>query len=233
MVKKFLFLFAAALFTTAAPVFAATMPQTQSFSGIPNMDGSLTFNKFDDNGGLNVLTSIQVIFDLTSTGGLLILDNDSDQPASGIFEFGAKGGIGSTDVALLNASYLPVVAQLDATHSSGFSLTGDPNPIPNDFNPAPTDGMSYTGSTEYDSDSGLIGSFAFAGYTGTGTYDIDYSVIQWLDYGSVSGIEVAYTPVNVSGEVTVIYTYDIVPEPATVILFCTGVFGLLKRKSCK
>lgn len=235
MTKKILLIFAAALFVygTAVPVFAATIPQTKSFGpNTPNMIKTLTFNQFDDNGGAYTLNSIQILFSLTSSGGQLILDNDSTEPASGTFAFGAKGNISSADVGLLKTGLIvPVVAQLDATHSSAFSLSGDPSPVPNDYNPAPTDGMLYTGGTESDSDSGFIASLLFPGYTGTGTYDIDVTVLQWSDFGSIGGIEYAVTPVTASGEVTVIYNY--VPEPATISLLTVGALAFIKRKSSK
>ncbi|MGB8226718.1 MAG: choice-of-anchor E domain-containing protein [Sedimentisphaerales bacterium] len=236
MTKRFLIIFAAALLVTAVPAFAGPAPivQTLTFGpNTPDMTKTLTFNKFNDYGGAYTLNSIQVLFNLTSSGGQLILDNDSAEPASGTFAFGARGNISSTDVGLLKTGLItPVVAQLNATYSSSFSLSGDPNPVLHDYNPDPNDGMLYIGVTEFDDDSGFIASILFPGYIGTGTYNIDASVIQWSTFGGVSGIEYAVTPVSANGEVTVIYNYT-VPEPATISLLCIGTLALLKRKSSK
>ncbi len=231
MTKRFLFTFAVALLVTAGLASAATIPQTLYFSGIPNMNGFLTFNKF--NPALGSLQSIQVGLSLQTSGGEIILDNDSASVASGNFEFGAKGNITSSDVSLIDAGFLPIPGQAGAYHSAAFSLTVNAGDGTGDYDPTPTDGMKYTGGIETDSKTGFVNSLVFGGYTGTGTYDIDYSVTQWLDYGSVSGIEVAFSPVSANGCVTVVYTYDPIPEPATIALLTIGALGLLKRKSSK
>jgi hypothetical protein len=230
MTKKFLIFFAAALLVTAVPAFALTIPQTKDFNGIPNMSGSLNFNQFNNSGGLT-LTSIQVSLYLQATGGELRLDNDSDSPASGTFQFGAKGNISSTDVALLNTLLQPIPGEVNATHSQAFSLAGNVGDGTGDYDPTPPDGLLYDGGTESNSKSDFVTSLAWPGYIGTGTFNINYFITQWLDYGSIGGIEYAVTPVNAYGYVQVIYTY--VPEPATITLLCTGLVFLLKRKGSK
>jgi len=194
------------------------------FNGTPNLSQTLTFDKYDGSSG--PLVAIQVKFLLNSHDGQLILDNDSAEPASGTFEFGSKGDISSTDVPLLNAAFQPVTAELDTTHSGPFNLTGDPAPIVGDFNPAPPDGMSYSGGDESDSDSGFIAPALFAQYTGAGTFDVEVDVLQWQDFGGVSGIEWAVTPVNVDGYVEIIY----VPEPMTLSLLSIGGLALLRKR---
>ena len=224
MKKFFPVLLVAAILGSACTASA----QLITYSGTPNLSQALTFDKFDTLGGTRTLQSIQVIFNLNSNGGTFILDNDSAQAAAGGFEFGAKGGISSTDVALLNSAFQPVTVDLDALHTGSFSLAGDLNPISGDYNPAPNDGMQYNGTAEFDADSGFIASALFAQYIGTGTFDIDIAVIQWQDFGGISGIEWAVTPVNVEGSVEVIYTY--VPEPATMSLLSIGGLTLLRKR---
>jgi len=202
--------------------------QLLNYSGTPNLSQTLTFDKFDDLGGTLTLQSVQVIFHLNSHDGTFILDNDSALPAAGTFEFGAKGGITSADVPLVDGSFQPVVAELDALHSGPFGLAGDPSPVVGDYNPAPTDGMQYDGTDEYNSDSGYIASVLLGQYIGTGTFDIDVDVIQWQDFGGISGIEWAVSPVNVEGSVEVVYTY--VPEPATISLLSIGGLTLLRKR---
>ena len=199
------------------------------FSGTPNLNQALTFDKFDTLGGTRTLTSVEVKFTLNSHNGQLILDNDGALPAAGTFEFGSNGGISSTDVPLVNGIFQPVTANLAAVHSGPFNLAGDPAPISGDFNPAAPDGMQYNGGNESDSDSGFIAPSVFASYIGAGgTFDIDVAVIQWQDFGGVSGIEYAVTPVDVDGSVEVIYTY--IPEPVTLSFMSIGGLALLKRR---
>ena len=104
--------------------WATTIVQTQNFSGIPNMLGSSTFNQFDNSGGY-ILNSVQVKLYLQTSGGQLILDNDSNLPASGNFQFGAKGTISSTDVALLNSLAQPIPGEVEALNSQVFNLAGN------------------------------------------------------------------------------------------------------------
>ena len=233
MTKKFLILFAVLLlFVTAIPAFATPIPQTKPFSGVPDMNGVLAFDKFDTHGGTWVLDSIQVKLNLETSGGTFKLDNDSELPASGTFFFGAKGTISSTDVALLNSSLVPLAipGQAMAYHSEAFSLDPNVGDIGGDYSPLPPDGMSYTGHAETDTKSGFVGELFWAGYQGTGTYDINYEITQWLTYGGIGGIEYAVTPVSASGDVEVIYEYHIIPEPATICLLGFGALSLFRKK---
>jgi hypothetical protein len=232
MAEKFLILFAVALLVTAGLASAVPPPitQTQPFSGIPSISGSLVFDKFDTHGGTWILNSIQVTLNLETSGGEFRLDNDSTSPASGSFEFGAKGSISSTDVSLLNSSLIAIPGTVNAYHSGSFSLEPNIGDIEGDYDPSPPDGMLYNGATETDSKSGFVDDTLWAGYQGTGTYNINYEIIQWLNYGGIGGIEYAVTPVSASGYVEVIYDYYIIPEPATIVPLCTGGLILLLRK---
>lgn len=213
----------------AGPAMGATITQVMTFSGTPNYQRTLAFNEFDDLGGTLTLQSIQVSVLLNVGGGRFILDNDGEQGASGTFEFGAKGDISSTDVSLVDATLQPVTAELQAVHSQSFSLDPNQGDGPNDFDPSSPDGLQYDGGAETDSDSGFIGSLVFSQYIGTGTYDIDVDVTQWQDFGGISGIEWAVTPVTASGNVTV--KYDYIPEPASMSVVCLGgVLTFLRRR---
>ncbi|MDD5134635.1 MAG: PEP-CTERM sorting domain-containing protein [Phycisphaerae bacterium] len=233
MMKKFLIFLAVLLFVAAGPAFALTTPQTKYFSGIPSMSGSLAFDQFDTHGGIWVLDSVKVTLNLQTSGGELRLDNDSDNPASGNFEFGAKGSISSSDVPLLNSSYIAIPGTVNAYHSGSFNLAANVGDIGGDYDSSPPDGMLYTGGIETDSKFGFVGSGLWASYQGTGTYDIDYEVLQWLNYGSIGGIEYAVTPVTANGNVEVIYEYHVVPEPMTIGLLAMGGMALIRRKTAK
>ena len=215
------------MFLTAEMACAATITQTKNFNVIPNMNGSLVFNKF--NSALGSLTSIQIRLTLQTSGGQLIIDNDNTLPASGTFEFGAMGSISSTKVALLDSSHMAIPGTAGAYTSQAFTLTANAGDGMGDYDPTPTDGLLYNGGIETDNKSGFVGSFAWGDYTGSDTYNIDYSILQWLDFvGSIGGIEYAILPVNASGNVTVVYGY--VPEPATIGLLAVGAIALLRKR---
>jgi hypothetical protein len=207
---------------------AGTITQTETYSGTPNFTQTLTFDEFDDLGGTLTLTSIQVLVDLDVLGGVLVLDNDGVDPASGTYEFGGKADISSTDVSLLDAAFQPVTAEVEALTSGAFNLTGNVGDGANDFDPSAPDGVQVNGTTQSDSDSGFIAAALFSQYIGTSTFDVDLDATQWSDFGGVSGIEWAVTPVTADGEVTVIYNY--VPEPATMGLLSLSGMALLRRR---
>ena len=215
----------------ACAASAATITQTETYSGTPNLSRTFTFDEFDDLGGTLTLVSIEVLVELNIDGGKLILDNDGDDPASGTYEFGAKSDISSTDVSLLKVvgpPTEPVVAELSSLTSGAFSLAAQTGDGTNDFDPTPPDGMQIDGGPLSDSDAGFIATSLHSQYIGTSTYDIDLEVLQWSDFGGVSGIEWAVTPVSADGEVTVIYNY--VPEPASMSLLGLGGLALIRRR---
>jgi len=213
-----------------APAFAGvvqTESQTKSFSGLPTLNADLVFAKFDQH--LGSLDSIEVIVNLTSSGGDLIMDNDSDEEADGTFNFGADASF-TVSEPFVNSSFQPVVASLAATHSGVVDLDANTGDGALDFDPTPGDGMQYLGQAMNDSDSGFLASAIFGDWTGFGeSVTISVSASQVSNVTATGGVEIAYTPINISGDATVIYTYT-TPEPATMGLLALGGLFIRRRK---
>ncbi|HBG27428.1 MAG: hypothetical protein A2Y10_09910 [Planctomycetes bacterium GWF2_41_51] len=205
------------LFSTAA--FAATYSETQSFNGIGNLNGSLIFNQF--NGSADNLQSICVLLRLQTNGGMLVLDNDSPNAIAGTFQFGAIGFINSKDVILLDSSYLPCVNQAYAIHSQSFNLSPDNGDGLLNFDPSFPDGLALSGISAIDFKWGLVDeafwSLGGKGFLGTDTFSINYSVMQWINYGNINGMCYAVSPAAIDGSVTIFYTYESAPEPSTIL----------------
>lgn len=229
MTKKVLTFFTL-LIATAGLVSAATITQTQNFSKIPNFNQVFTFNKFDTS--LGTLTAIQISLSAQASGGHVVIDNDSEDPAVGTFEFGAALTLTSAQVALLDGSMVPnaIPGTVQAYNYQSISLAANQGDGANDFSPAPPDGAEYDGGTVYDSKSGYVGANFWGGYTGTGTYNINLSGSQWFEYVGSGGIEYSVNPVTTTGCASVCYYYDPIPEPATIALLCTGGFALIRKK---
>lgn len=71
------------------------------------------------------------------------------------------------------------------------------------------------GETVTEAGGGFVGSSYFSQYAGGGTFTVDAISQQVATTGSVSGVEVATTPVFANGSISVIYT---VPEPSSSAL---------------
>ncbi|MBN1787470.1 MAG: choice-of-anchor E domain-containing protein [Sedimentisphaerales bacterium] len=232
--KGFLTLLAAVV-VIASPALALTISQTGSFGGIPDITGPLTFNQFDDNGGLWILQSVQVSIAIQASGGSMHLDNDSPLPADVNFTYGITGMVSSTDVTLKNAAaqYIPLPAV--ASFNASTTLAPNVGDIPGDYDTTAPDGAMYNGGVVIsDVQSDFVGQAFWGdgtkGFLGNGTFDIDYYATQWLNFSSTGGIEYRYNPATAAGMVTVLYTYDIIPEPYTILLLTFGSLLLRRRK---
>jgi hypothetical protein len=229
MKRKFI-LFATAAVLAAGSLHAAVITQTKTFGGQPNYSSILTFNKFNDLGGIYTLNSILIEVTLnTAAGASLGIDNDGQQAASGTVEFGSNGGITGSSVNLTKTDGYSFYASLVATSSKLMSLTSDDG-----------DGTEYsTGGLDYDalvtessteSASANIASLVFGQYTGTGTYTITYGVNQYMNMAAFSGVQFQGNPVTADGQIKVTYDYA-VPEPATASMIgLVGVLGFLIRR---
>lgn len=183
---------------------SAVITQTQVFSGTPNFVNTLTFNKFNGPGNL---TDIVLTFEATGELGKYFVDNDSITPGVFQTEFGVNVGVTSPDVAFLDNSFSTVIGQLTVSNSNVVFLEGNDGDGPN-FDAGGPDFISYESISETISTVGNVGDFLFFQYTGPGTFDVNVSTSQYLDFGGVGGLRGAFSPSTVNGVFTVEYYSD-------------------------
>ncbi len=211
----------------APSAMAALILETETFTG----DNTLTFDQF--NTSLGTLTSIEIVFDLSIDNGWLIADNDGVDQANVIIELGAVAAISSTDVSLIDGSLQPVVGSLVASTAAAVSLAADNGDGPGNVDASAPDGTTLYGGPDSDSDSGFISALAFAGYIGTGTFDIVVAVTELIDLGGLGDIEGSFSAVDIlnpSSSVRVNYTYTPIPEPTTMALLGLGSVILSRKR---
>lgn len=218
-----------ALLLIAGALQADTITQTNSFSGTPSYDRTLTFNEFNNYNGAYTLNSITVwIYFDTLAGATLQIDNEDETASSGIVYLGAQGTLSSTDVRLWATGEWD--ASVSALSSKTMTLTKDDGDDPLSVQTTGTDYDILTTAFISDSESGNIDSYVFADYIGTGTYTLDFSSLQYVNYSSLGGVSYGGTPVSTTGSVVVEYNYTI-PEPTTASMMAlVGLIAFFIRR---
>jgi hypothetical protein len=219
--KKFATLALITLLPLAANAATVTLP-TQGYSGVPNFNETLTFATFDTS--LGTLTQVDITLSLAATSGTLLVDNDSASVANVTVTGGPQASLTSADVLGAN-----VTAQAFVSESLVLSADdGDGSGI----DPTANDGATIDISGANDTDSTSVTSLLFL-YEDTGingaSYDLDLATVSTVNITGEGGIAGGFTPPNVTGDVTVTYTYTPVdtpvPEPASGALLALGVIG--------
>jgi hypothetical protein len=211
----------------APAAMADIITQTKNFSGTPNYDAALEYDKFDTS--LGTLTAIEIVLNLVITGGSLSADNDGAQEAVITVVLGATAGISSTDVALINNLFQPVINDASCSQSDTFYLDPDDGDGAG-YQPGGGDWDTLIGGMIMDSQSGFIAAAVFGDYEGIGSYFINVDITQLLDFGGDGGVEGAFSPLASAGSMEVRYTYTPIPEPATMTLLGLGSLMLLRRR---
>ena len=232
------FVLAASLTSLIPAVKAATITQTKTFTGTPTYSSSLTFDQFDNVGGWRILNSVELVASTQTQGGALRLDNDSPTPASGTVTFGSQTLLSSNNVVMRNSGGdIFQTNSLHATGSSSLNLGADDGDIevggtPN-YSQVGVDYDFYNGGTTNSSASGFVSSSYFADYIGTGTFAVNVDATQLADYSSFSGVQAQIDPLTSNGELTIIYTFTAIPEPAAFAILGFSAIPLLRRRRTK
>ena len=206
-----------------------TDTQSDSFSGIPNFDGFFTFNQFDasqyGDPMFVELCEAKITMTVEIDGGILQLDNDGIDPAVVTGEIGASASMSSSDifgVSLLAEPKTSGMFNLAANNGDGPTF---------DNEPGDPDYAELNGSGQTDMDMLVFDSGAFlTQFEGMGTFDLDYIVNQIFNNGGVGGVSFGGTPVNATITAEVVYTYKIVPAPASAALLGLGGLAAARRR---
>lgn len=202
--------------------------QTLPFSYIPNGSQTLTFNQYS--GGATI-QNVEIILDITKTGGSLFVDNESGSADTGSITQTLTASLSSSDVLLAsttNPANIDIAQDLDAISSTAVDVTatiGDPTDV---FTPGGSDVDGQTFTTPVDATaSGFVNSLWWSGYAGPSTFDIDVDGLQDTDTSVVGGASTNTSPATLSGTVTINIT---VPEPSSAVLGGLAVLGFAFRR---
>ena len=220
-------LLAAAFAVLCSSVCGQTLiTQTQAFSGVPDFSAPLLFDKY--HGPASDILSINVSYSMTIRGGQFIVDNDSSSSATTTASFGARLNASSSEVALVDFSFQPIIQGVMVTNTQTFNLGPDNGDGVGNYDSSGPDGGILIGQTRTFSSGRNVASAAFGGYAGPGQFTVTATADQVGSLSFNSGIETASTPVNAEGYITI--TYNVVPEPSSAALFGLAAIGLAFRR---
>lgn len=190
--------------------------QTLTYSGTPNFDTSLYFDKYNGSG-----TVTQILFQGSTTisgYNLTVTNNSSGEARLLYYDFGAKDystiqPIDQTEMVAVYDSkdYGPDGRILAVAESLTFA------------------GKAHTNTFEYYVDAADFSKFIVPVGSG-GTFEVTEQARQYTTLSQEGGLTSTLSPGNTSGSVTV--TYMTVPEPGTVTLLGGILLGglALRRK---
>ncbi|RYG95343.1 MAG: PEP-CTERM sorting domain-containing protein [Alphaproteobacteria bacterium] len=222
------------LASLASLAHGATLVQTREFEFLPDGSQNLVFDKFDLT--LGTLTSVTVSVVMNKTGGRFEVDNDSTNTGTISMNHNVVGNLSvvAGSVGLIRSDFTAIGGSGSLTASS--SLTDQPiaatsGDATNTFNATgQSDHIVFIPSAAAASSSGTIASFATPTYAGPGTFILGVNAIQSVSVTGLGGLQQAFTVSGVSGEVTVTYNYDAIPEPGAAVLGGLGVLALMGRR---
>jgi hypothetical protein len=220
------------LLCAAAGANAATTTQTTNFSFLPYAKRTLSFNKFDTNGGEHTLTAVHITIQYTRTGGRYEYDNESEDSAT---------------ITLINRLTLMVDTKevLDLTKMGSSSRLGGYTGLKIESSKSATfgadddpedDTFSYTGPDyfRYDLPEMTVSDAAYMNnigqFVGTDAFNLEVEGTQNDVSTLLSGMRTLTSPSSVSGSMTIVYEYEPgtpIPEPRLWSMACMAAVGVL------
>ena len=90
-------------------LFSQTLIQSKPFQGIPNLNKTFEFEKFNENAPLK---SVTIQIDFSSEGGYFGTVNGNNYPVKTIFNIGASARLHSENVRLIDSNFQPVISEI-------------------------------------------------------------------------------------------------------------------------
>lgn len=174
----------------------------------------LSFDKFDDNGGLKVLTKVEMSFNATM-GAMVTAENDSTLPAPDF-------AVNLSGFVTVSYSSLSGFVGLVQGAAAGVGATdGNPGSGP-DFHD-----FGYLS----DSDSGFDDTTSGLGsYYGPGTITATVFGSGGFSVSGTTDSTLKLTDFAANGDVTIKYYWDPIPAPASLALAGLGIMAAGRRR---
>ena len=204
-------------FSMGSCATAATITQTQGFSGTPVLKQTVEFDRFNPNYGQLVAAEWRLVLDID--GGSHTVDNDGMSEKTVSVHLGALASLTSEDVKLLDASMTPILngeTAVRTSTSSSLSLAVD-NGDGALFDPTGPDALTHLGGYASSFQGGFVNPSYLDEYVGTEMFRLQVDLESIADLSDGAFVSDQVTPVTAWPNVVLIYQYEPVPEP---IGFC-------------
>lgn len=211
----------------------ATIVQTQDFSFPPYASRTLTFEKFNNNGGNATLTGAHITIQYTRRGGYAAYDNESESTATITLTNKVTQRIDTQEILALtemgSSSRLGGTTGLSATSPTSATLGVDDDPTDSDFNSSGADYFQYNTPKLAVSDSASMNNIAR--FNGTDSIKMELEGTQGGQSQLMSGLKSPISPPSATGSITITYDYtgDLAPvqKPYPTAAFCATVIWAL------
>lgn len=198
---------------------ADTLSFTNSVAMPNDVNSTVSLGKFDSS--LGTLTGVSIKLTTTVSGAQVSMDNDSNQAQTGTARVQNLVNSLVSGVTLLKTNFLSIESSaLQLNASQIFNLDATSDDTVGQFNATGLGdyGIWSPGSLSAVG-SGDINSLVWAGYTGTGTFDITINSTYTTSatFDGNDGYFQGNTP-NGAFEGIVTYSYEAIPEPASIAM---------------